>query len=141
MAHRLPRKIVEHLENALTAATMVRASFDSVGQGDAVSVTVKTKINEITTDGTLTNFIRYQTRLFRQSWIETPIREVLAWSEDPTPDFDINERDDILSRLSSPFPHPDILGDAHSEIVKLREENKLLRAFEQRIREAVEKAK
>lgn len=120
---------------------MVRAGFDSVGAGDAVSVTVKTKINEITTDGTVTDFIRDRTRLFRQSWIEGPIKQVLAWSEDPSPDFDMRERDDILSRLSSPFPHPDILGDAHAEIVKLRDEVQKLRSFKHHILSAVEQAK
>lgn len=138
MNHRLPHHVVKWLTEVIEYAKLTNASFDGVGQGDALSVTVKTEVREGTFAGTVTDFIRERVKLHHDTWIIGGVQQVLDWSENPESDYRIGEGTDVLSRLNSPFPHPDVLKDAADEITRLRKENDRLNSFRRSVMHAVE---
>jgi hypothetical protein len=73
---RMPRKVLEALKEARQAATMEAASFGF--PNDTVTASMHM-------EGTKTmhpdEFIKGETRLYRQSWIISPLDRVIAWAE------------------------------------------------------------
>jgi len=131
MAHRLPERIVEYLNDAINSATLERAGFDSVAPTDGMKVIVEGKWGRTEYDGSITDFIRGKVRLHHSSWIIGPLRAILDWSE-KTDDGSMREYD-LMGRLTGPWPNPEVLKEAASEVAALREEVAELRAFKNKV--------
>lgn len=130
--HRLPPHIVERLNAALKSAAMETASFDQIDDGKAkgrqIYIRGATDAEpRLVFEGTVTDFIRDRTRLFRASWIVAPINAVLEWSG--TPDDGSQGEYKLTDRLRAPLPHPQNLTDAAKRIDWLEQKCAALEGF------------
>lgn len=76
MSDRMPRKILEALKAARAAATMEEASFGFPDDKVVASMHMRDTKTLHPDD-----FIKGQTRLYRQSWIIAPLDQVIEWAE------------------------------------------------------------
>lgn len=77
--HRVPRKILLALHEIRRTATMENASFGF--PDDRLRVVRENFSTEIPSDIHPTDYIKEQTRLWRNSWIESPLDTIIAWAE------------------------------------------------------------
>lgn len=121
---RLPAHILHEIKEARSTIDMETASFDGMNKGPVRLVfwngTEKTF-------SSVTDLIREKTQLWRDSWIAGPLDRILAWDE--TRNDGSQDEYNILGRLRAPFPHPDILEEAHKEISQLRNRCAKLESF------------
>lgn len=135
MAHRLPQHIVSCLEEAARAASLENASFDGMASNKTITVTEHWDGAKPKDFASMTDLIRDKVRLHHNSWIIGPIKLVLKWSES-VDDGSMKEYD-ILGRLRSPFPNPEVLEQAHKEITELRQHVAALESFKRKVDSAI----
>lgn len=114
MVGRLPEHVANEVREAIRAAEMERASFQ-FSDGPCTLVLMKGGSEDF---ASVTDLVRAKTKLYRDSWIISPLKRILEWSA-KAQDEKADEWD-LLQRLRAPLPHPAVLEEAHQEIVKLR---------------------
>lgn len=134
MADRLPEHILVYIRDAIGSAGMKRAGFDGMNRD---GITITEGEGEPTYYNSMTGFIVERTRLYRQSWIVSPLERVLKWSA--SSDDGTMDEHDLLGRLRAPLPNPDVLEEAHREIVALREQVGILEQFQRDVGASLER--
>lgn len=115
--HRLPRDVVDELEDAIRAASLANANLDR--GPDATQVVVRTGERETVFEGTVTDFIRDRVRLHHGSWVIAPLQRILAWSLSKD-DGSMGEYR-LTDRLDSDWPNPETVDEMREELTRLTE--------------------
>ena len=131
MKHKLPPHIVAKIEDVISCAEHKNANFDGLSPpGDPW---------EKGAHGydTATDFINERTRLFRNSWLVSPLEGVLDWSEG-------NDGEDdwmpIVQRLREPLVSPALVEEAARTIERMSVELEELKAFKNAVIEIAKKS-